>query len=177
MVATYSNAELFDREQKAIPHNGRWLYSKSSHWNIGLRSQTATFVLVAGFLVFNNSSTGYAFYSYLHAVYGDRFVNFWATFIITSAFFWAWAGIFAFVDLTSWPGWAFKYKTQPFTRVSAREYAWIALISLRNQVLVALPVAYISSLIVVHPVHPSMLPSIPVTLATIAFDMLCTELG
>jgi fatty acid hydroxylase domain-containing protein 2 len=177
MGAKSLSAPMLDLDQMAIAHNDRWLFSRASLSNIGFRSQTATALLIAGVLIFNNSSTGHAFYLHLHTVYGDRNVNSWATFVITSAFFWIWAGVFAVVDLTSQPSWLFKYKTQPFTRVNAREYAWIALISLRNQVLVALPVAYTSSLIIVHPVHPSMLPSLPVTLATITFDILCTEVG
>lgn len=165
-----------DNDGKLIPHSHRWTYGKASLSNIGFRSNTTTVVFVAAFLAFNHSKAGHAFYTHLHNKYGDFNVNVWATFIITSTFFWLWASIFALADLTSRPRWLFKYKTQPFTRVTGREYAWIALISLRNQVLVALPLAYISGLTIIHPVQPP-LPSVPVTLFTIAFNILCTEIG
>ena len=167
-----------DTDGKAIPHSDRWTYNSTSLTNGGLRSQTATAVLIAAFLAFNNSATGQYFYQYLHDAYGDHTVNIWGTFLLTTVFFWIWAGIFALADLTARPRWLFKYKTQPFTRVTGREYAKIALVSLRNQVLVALPMTFL----IVYvggsdPVHPSTLPSAPRVIATIVFDSLCTEVG
>ena len=71
---------------------------------------------------------GYRFYSYLEDNFDEMTVNIWGSFIITTVFFWAWAAVFVIPDLTGWPKWLFRYKTQPFIRVGEREYAKIALI-------------------------------------------------
>jgi methylsterol monooxygenase len=114
----------------------------------------------------------------METAYSEATVNTWGTFIITSLFFWVWAAVFAIPDLTGRPQWLFKYKTQPFARVSGREYAHIALIGLRNQVLGVLPLLYLISVYgPSKPVGPSSLPSPAQALATVLFDVFCTEMG
>lgn len=160
---------------KTIPHNDRWTYGKQSLSNVGVRSNTLTIMLVSSFLAFNSSSTGKQFYADLEQ-YGVYNVNLWGTFLITSIFFWLWAAVFAFGDLYQ-PRWLFKYKTQPFTRVSGKEYTRIALIGLRNQIFVALPLTWLVCQGPLKSVDSESIPSIPKTLATICFDIACTEIG
>lgn len=163
---------------KPIPQSERWVYSKPSLNNGGNRAQTAYAVLIFAFVAFNSSATGRAFYLHINETYGEYNVNLWGTFLVTSIFFWLWAAVFAIPDLTGRPAWLFKYKTQPFTRVSGPEYLRIAVIGLRNQVLVALPMNYLITLVgPLKPVHPDALPSAIQTIATILFDIACTEVG
>ncbi|OJJ78071.1 hypothetical protein ASPBRDRAFT_37284 [Aspergillus brasiliensis CBS 101740] len=167
-----------DLSGQKIPQSKRWLYSTAAVNNSDLRSATASVVFIAGFISFNLSSAGHSFYDYLDRTYGEHNVNIWGTFIITSLFFWICCAVFAIPDLTGWPIWLFKYKTQPFVRVDRSAYARIAMISLRNQFFVALPLV----ILVTHttspmPVNPTAVPSPLQTLGTIFFDIACTEVG
>lgn len=168
-----------DLKGMPIPQSHRWAYSPSSFTNDRILSIVANTLVIGAFISFNASATGHRLYGYLDAEYGAYNVNVWGTFIITSVFFWAWGGIFAFADLTGRPRWLFRYKTQPFTRVSGPEYLRIAAISLRNQVLVALPMLLFSTYLgnTLHPVAPEYLPSATETLITLLFDVACTEVG
>lgn len=167
-----------DLSGNPIPQSKRWVYSTASIANGALRSMVIDVVLVGGFIAFNSSPTGHRFYEYLDKQYGEYNVNVWGTFIVTSVFFWAWAAVFAIPDLTGWPAWLFKYKTQPFVRVDLAQYARIAAISLRNQVLVAFPLLLATTVVSpLKPVTPAALPSGLETLATVIFDVLCTEVG
>ncbi|KAF1736219.1 Fatty acid hydroxylase domain-containing protein 2 [Beauveria bassiana] len=167
-----------DLHGKPIPHRQRWAYSTAAVSRGRLGSQAINVVVVLLFAAWQRSAAAHRLYAHLDATYGATAVNVWGTFIVTSVFFWAWGGIFALADLTARPRWLFRYKTQPFVRVPAREYAWICLISLRNQVLVALPLIYaISHLAPPRPVHPDALPGSLQTVATVVFDTLCTEVG
>lgn len=139
---------------------------------------TANTILIATFIAFNSSATGHKFYDNLERTYGEYNLNVWGTFIITSIFFWVWGAVFAIPDLTGWPKWLFKYKTQPFIRVDGPQYLRIAAISLRNQVLVALPMVVLNTLVnPLRPVSSVALPGPLRTIATIIFDVLCTEVG
>jgi sterol desaturase/sphingolipid hydroxylase (fatty acid hydroxylase superfamily) len=139
---------------------------------------TASALLVAAFVSFNSSPAGHEFYDNLERTYGEYDLNVWGTFIITSVFFWIWCAVFAVPDLTGWPKWLFKYKTQPFVRVDGRQYLRIAAISLRNQVLVALPMIVLNTFVSpLKPVSSAALPGPLRTVATIFFDVLCTEVG
>lgn len=167
-----------DLSGNVIPHQERFVYSTRPLANTKLKSLAPAALLIASYLGFNASATGHHFYQYLDDEYGNFNVNVWVTFVVTSVFFWAWAGVFAIPDLTSWPGWLFKYKTQPFTRVSGSEYARIAAIGLRNQVFVVLPLLYLGAKYgPVRPVAPSELPSAAQAFATILFDIFCIEMG
>ncbi|POR35264.1 Uncharacterized protein TPAR_04530 [Tolypocladium paradoxum] len=167
-----------DLSGQPIPQSKRWVYSTAAMANGKLRSLTANGVLISAFVSFNSSTTGHRFYEHLDKTYGEHNLNLWGTFIITSVFFWAWAAVFAIPDLTGWPRWLFKYKTQPFVRVDGRQYLRIAAISLRNQILVALPMTALNTLVrPPRPVHPAALPSRVQTVATIFFDVFCTEMG
>lgn len=167
-----------DTSGNPIPQSQRWVYSPLSIANGKLRSLTANAILITAFISFNSSPTGHRFYDDLDRRYGEYNLNIWGTFIITSIFFWAWGSVFAIPDLTGWPRWLFKYKTQPFIRVDEREYLRIAAISLRNQVFVALPMIFLNALISpLKPVSSTALPGPLQTLATIIFDILCTEVG
>lgn len=167
-----------DLSGKPIPQSKRWIYSTPGATNSNIGSYSANVILIACFVSFNNSSTGHKFYEHLDQKYGAYNMNLWGTFIITSVFFWLWAAVFAIPDLTGWPGWLFKYKTQPFVRVTGREYTRIAMISLRNQVLVALPMIILSTFLgPSKPVSPSALPTPLRTILTVIFDLICTEVG
>ncbi|RMZ78205.1 hypothetical protein DV738_g4044, partial [Chaetothyriales sp. CBS 135597] len=169
-----------DLQGNIIPHAKRWLYSTPAVYNsTPLQSLTVDFILISSFIGFNSSQYGRDFYDGIEARYGAWNVNLWGTFIITSAFFWLWAAVFAIPDLTGRPRWLFKYKTQPFVRVDGPEYAWIALISLRNQVFVSGPLLLATLFIgpELKPVGSAALPGKLETLATILFDILCTEVG
>ncbi|KAG8406096.1 hypothetical protein J3459_016266 [Metarhizium acridum] len=168
-----------DLSGNPIPQNKRWLYSTPAFKNGGaLKSSAIDGVIVGSFIAFNSSELGRNFYDGIETRYGAWNVNFWGTFLITSIFLWVWGAVFAIPDLTGYPAWLFKYKTQPFVRVNLRQYANIALISLKNQVLVAAPLLlgtmYIGPL---KPVSSSALPGKLETVATIIFDVLCTEVG
>ncbi|KHN97415.1 C-4 methylsterol oxidase [Metarhizium album ARSEF 1941] len=167
-----------DLSGKPIPHSNRWLYSTPALEKGQLLSFTSDIVLVCGFVAFNASEFGRNFYDALETKYGEWNINFWGTFLITSVFFWVWGAVFAIPDLTGRPSWLFKYKTQPFVRVDLRQYANIALISLRNQLLVAGPLALANTYVApLKPVSSSALPGKLETIATVAFDILCTEVG
>ncbi|KAK2595471.1 hypothetical protein QQS21_006811 [Conoideocrella luteorostrata] len=167
-----------DLQGNPIPHSKRWLYSPPAFHDGKWQSYTIDVVLVSGFVGFNSSETGRRFYDWIDQLYGQWNINVWGTFFITSVFFWLWGAVFAVPDLTGWPAWLFKYKTQPFVRVDMRQYGKIALVSLRNQVLVAGPLVlattYVSPL---KPVLSSALPGPLETVATIIFDVVCTEVG
>lgn len=165
-----------------MPRNGskpqRWAYSPYSTLNTRLKANTAPWLLVAAFITFNNTAFGHRQYEYLDRTYGAASVNIWGTFIITSAWYWAISAFFAIPDLTGWPGWLFKYKTQPFVRVGGQEYLKIASICLRNQVFVSFPATVIIALVSpTKPVHPASLPSWYRIIATIVYNILCTEIG
>lgn len=167
-----------DLSGNPIPQSKRWLYSTPALKNGELQSFTIDVLVVSAFVTFNSSEFGRNFYDGIEKKYGEWNVNFWGTFIITSVFFWLWGAVFAIPDLTGYPKWLFKYKTQPFVRVDLRQYTNIALISLRNQLFVAAPLLlatmYIGPL---KPVSSSALPGKLETVATIIFDVICTEIG
>ncbi|TQV98505.1 sterol desaturase [Cordyceps javanica] len=167
-----------DLSGKAIPHSQRWAYSTAAVARGRWGSRAVNLVVVGLFVLWQQSAAAHRLYAELDARYGAARVNVWGTFAVTSVFFWAWGGVFALADLTGRPRWLFRFKTQPFVRVPAREYAWICLVSLRNQVLVALPLAAaMARLAAPRPVHPSALPGPAQTFATVVFDTLCTEVG
>lgn len=167
-----------DTSGNPIPQSQRWVYSTQAIANGKLRSLTANTVFIAAFVSFNASETGRQSYDTLESKYGEYNLNIWGTFIITSIFFWIWGAVFAIPDLTGWPRWLFKYKTQPFVRVDGPQYLRIAVISLRNQVLVALPMVVLNTLVSpLKPVRSAALPGSLQTIATIIFDVLCTEIG
>jgi methylsterol monooxygenase len=167
-----------DLSGNRIPHHNRWVYLTSSLINTELSSFGANALIIAAFISFNTSATGHRFYQYLDDTHGVYKVNLWGTFIITSVFFWLWSAIFAIPDLTGWPRWLFKYKTQPFVRVNGKAYFRIAKISLRNQMLVAFPMLLLGTFTTQPmPVAPKFLPTPFQTIATIIFDVFCTEVG
>ncbi|KAM0664394.1 hypothetical protein ACQRIU_006976 [Beauveria bassiana] len=167
-----------DAEGNIIPHRSRWAYSTASVIPGSWGSKSTSWLIIGTFIVWQSSDFARRLYIDLDATYGVYAVNVWGTFIVTSVFFWLWGGIFAAADLTSRPKWLFKYKTQPFIRVSAREYLSICFVSLRNQVLVALPLTFFMAFVnKPRPVNPSALPGPVQTFATIIFDMMCTEFG
>ncbi|KZZ87166.1 sterol desaturase [Beauveria brongniartii RCEF 3172] len=167
-----------DLQGNVIPHGKRWGYSTASVARRSLGSKGINIIIMALFTLWQSSHTAHRLYAHLDAAYGAYAVNTWGTFLITAVFFWASGGIFALADLTARPRWLFQYKTQPFVRVPGWEYAWICLISLRNQVFVTLPLAYtLSAVIKPAPVHPSALPGPVQTFITAIFDTLCTEVG
>jgi methylsterol monooxygenase len=167
-----------DLSGSPIPHSQRWVYSTLAIQKGELKSVTTYALFIAAYVGFNSSVIGHRFYSHLEDAYGEVAVNIWGTFVITTVFFWAWAAVFAIPDLTGWPQWLFKYKTQPFIRVGAQDYARMALIVLRNQIMAVLPVLYITTIFgPSKPVGASSLPSPTQAVTTALFDVFCTEMG
>lgn len=167
-----------DETGKPIPQGKRWGFSTPSINKSKLNGLATSTAIIAAFTAFNSSAPGHRLYQYLDERYGEYNVNVWGTFIVTSVFLWVWSLVFAIPDLTSWPHWLFKYKTQPFVRVGGREYFRLAAITLRNQVFVALPLIIITAVVApLRPVKPAALPGPIQTVATIIFDVLCTEVG
>lgn len=119
-----------DLSGQPIPQSKRWVYSPPAVANRKLSSNGTSVILVAAFVSFDSSSTGHRFYEYLEQTYGVYNVNVWGAFIITSTFFWIWSAVFAVPDLTGWPRWLFKYKTQPFVQGCHRICNTIFIISL-----------------------------------------------
>ncbi|OJJ08736.1 hypothetical protein ASPVEDRAFT_47915 [Aspergillus versicolor CBS 583.65] len=177
-ASTSKNFIPKDISGSPIPHSQRWLYSTPALVNGKLKSVSGSAILIALYVRFNSSAVGRRFYDYLDDTYGEFTVNVWGTFIITTAFFWVWSAVFAIPDLTGWPQWLFKYKTQPFIRVSEQEYTRIALIGLRNQIVAVLPLLYLTNVLgLSKPVGTSSLPSPIQAVATALFDVFCTEMG
>jgi len=167
-----------DAAGKPIPHGKRWGFSTPSVLKTKLNGLVATLTIIATFTAFNTSATAQRFYDNLEQKYGEYNINVWGTFIVTSAVLWVWSLVFAIPDLTGWPRWLFKYKTQPFVRVGVREYLNLAAITLRNQVFVALPFIFLAPVTrPLQPVRSAALPGPLQTVATIIFDILCTEVG
>ena len=163
---------------QAVPQAKRWAYSTASILNTRLKASTVTTLLIAAFITFNASDFGRRQYEYLDQRYGAFNMNLWGTFIITSLWYWVCSAIFAIPDLTGWPQWLFKYKTQPFVRVSGREYFSIALGCLKNQLFVSFPAtAIIAFVCPLKPVHPAALPSWYRVIFTVIFNLICTEIG
>ncbi|RMZ83013.1 hypothetical protein DV737_g1789, partial [Chaetothyriales sp. CBS 132003] len=168
-----------DLQGNTIPQSKRWLYSTPAAYNGALQAFPIHALLISSFVAFNSTQLGRNFYDRIEQQYGEWNVNFWGTFVITSVFFWAWGAVFAIPDLTGYPRWLFKYKTQPFIRLDLQEYARIALISLRNQVLVAGPLLLATLYLIptLKPVSSAALPGKLETVATVIFDVCCTEVG
>jgi methylsterol monooxygenase len=167
-----------DSHSQAVPHSKRWAYSTASIVNTRLKASTVTTLLIAGFITFNASEFGQRQYEYLDQTYGAFNMNLWGTFIITSIWYWVCSAFFAIPDLTGFPRWLFKYKTQPFVRVSGREYLSIAWGCLKNQIFVSFPAtALIAFTCPSKPVNPAALPSWYRVIFTVVFNVLCTEIG
>ncbi len=95
----------------------------------------------------------------------------------TTALYWLWAAPFIFVDLTGKPDFIFKFKIQPFQHVGAREYGRIALVVLKNQLLVTAPLTWLKATYTPSVASPEALPGPLESLAVIVFNILCTEVG
>lgn len=167
-----------DAAGNPIPQSKRWGFSTPSVANRELGTLAVDAVFISAFAAFNSSATGHRMYDYLEQTYGERNLNVWGLFIITSAALWILSAVFAIPDLTGWPRWLFKYKTQPFVRVSEKEYLKLAAITLRNQVVVALPLSILVAVVgPPMPVGSASLPSPLKTVAMVVFDIFCTEVG
>ncbi|KAG8926558.1 hypothetical protein FRC02_008801 [Tulasnella sp. 418] len=143
-------------------------------------AHTPMFLMWAITIGFNKSSLGQRFYDWMNANYTSMQIHSWGTFIVTSSVYWILGIIFMIADLTERPKWLLKYKLQPWKRVSGKEYAKICLVVLRNQVLVAGPMAYIMG----RWIAPwrgmrtdAPLPGAIETLYTWVFCMICMEVS
>lgn len=167
-----------DANGNIISHSNRWLFSTPAFAVGELFSGHSYLIIIILFAYWNSTSAASNAYIYLHEQYGDYAMNTWGMFAVTGLFLWTYTFIFAVADLSSRPKWLFKYKIQPFSRVESREYAWIALITLRNQLFVSLPSIYLMAYIrPLKPLDPSMLPSPIETVIVALFDLTCTEVG
>ncbi|KAJ3151651.1 hypothetical protein HDU86_006070 [Geranomyces michiganensis] len=166
-----------DLAGKPIPHVQRWGFSTDVFTNDELRALPFPVLLTAAFIAFNSSAYARDLYTRLDESYSLFQINTIGTFAITTILYWAWAAVFAFVDLTGYPKFLFKYKVQPFARVNLRDYARIAVCVVKNQVLVALPLTIFAAKYFPSPVHPSMLQSAWAAVGHIIFNNICTEVG
>ncbi|EST08933.1 Fatty acid hydroxylase [Kalmanozyma brasiliensis GHG001] len=155
---------------------------RSKHWGYDLtllrrRPDLVNIVLVAGFTLFNTSAFAHDLYDDLTARFGSFQLRFFGTWIITTAVLWGLSALYAYADLTRRPQWLWKYKVQPFVRVSGAEYRKIALGALRNLVFVSTPVTLAGAILLPSPTTSDQLPGPLRIVATILFDVLCTEVG
>lgn len=134
-------------------------------------------VIIGSFLAFNRSQYGRDTYAWLDENYTPFQVTTWWTMGITTVVFWVFGGLFAIVDLTHKPDFIFRYKVQPFHHVTAREYGKIALVGIKNQVFVALPLLIANGYFFPFDVSPDAIPGIGRSLLTIALSFLAIEVG
>ena len=87
-----------------------------------------------------------------------------------------------FVDMTEKPNFIYKYKIQPYKKITWSEYRTICLIVLRNQFLVALPLAAFSAGPLAYIRQGGMgstkyedLPGVLGTFGTYVFCLMCEE--
>ncbi|SPO48774.1 uncharacterized protein PSANT_06465 [Moesziomyces antarcticus] len=159
---------------------------RAKHWGYDLTLlQPRAFVLknlvniglIAAFTLFNSSALGHRVYDDLTARFGSFNLRFFGTWIITTSVLWILSGLYAIADLTGRPKWLYKYKVQPFVRVTGKEYANIALGALRNLVFVATPLMLVGAWAIPTPTSSEQLPGPLRTVAILLFDVLCTEIG
>jgi len=131
---------------------------------------------------FNKSEMGRRFYMWLNENYTPFEINCYWTFGITSIVYWIGGLLFMLVDMTERPSWIYRYKIQPYKKITWSEYAHICTIVLRNQVFVALPLSafiagplkYIRGM---ASTRYEDLPGFWGTLGTYVFCLLCEEAG
>jgi fatty acid hydroxylase domain-containing protein 2 len=162
---------------KPVARAKQWGFDKSAWDNTQLMSLTFDFAAIAAFLAFNKSEFGKGCYAWLNDNYTPFQINFYFTFGITTALYWAFAGLYAFVDLTARPHFLFKYKIQPFQRVSLKEYSKIALRVFQNQLTVTLPLAFVKAVLSPTDTRMETLPGPVTSVVIILFNVLCTEIG
>ncbi|KDN45271.1 sterol desaturase [Tilletiaria anomala UBC 951] len=162
---------------KLIPRSSWWGFDRVAWSNTKAMSLTFDICAVSCFLVFNASQIGRDFYHWLNANYTPFQIDFYWTFGITTVLYWAFAVLYAVVDLTSWPAAVFQYKVQPFQRVGFKEYGKIAVRVLWNQALVTLPLAYFKARLKPSDARVETLPGPLTSIAVIIFNILCTEIG
>jgi hypothetical protein len=166
-----------DHLGKPIPHHSRWGYSSDVFLNVNLYSAMFMSSVIAAFIAFNSSQLAYDTYDYLNQHYTPFQINAYGTFVISTVLYYAIAGLFAIVDLTGRPRFLFKYKVQPFQRVSASEYWEITLIVIRNQIFVVLPLVLVKAYFTPNKTSSKDLQGPFTSLAHIIFNILCTEVG
>lgn len=168
------NPPAIDANGKVIPRSSRWGYSTPAFDNGQIKSTLFLFFVTNTFVLFNQTNTARTLYSYIDTHYTPFQINCWGTFMITTLLYWIIALLFAFADFTGFPGSLFKYKVQPFQRVSRREYLEIAAIVLRNQFFVVLPLLFLKGKIVPAPVDPSQLSGAWTTMLSLGFNVVST---
>ncbi|PWN29331.1 C-4 methylsterol oxidase [Jaminaea rosea] len=134
-------------------------------------------VLLGAFIAWQRSSTAHNFYSSLAARYSVFDINAYGAFGITTLVYWAVAGLFAIVDLTHWPDIVFRYKVQPFEKVTIKEYAKIAKVAAKNQLFVVGPLLAGQAYLAPYPVEASAVPGSWATLGYIAASIAAIEVG
>ncbi|KAJ3010505.1 Chromosome 5 4 [Thoreauomyces humboldtii] len=162
---------------KAVPQSQRWGFSTDVFYNNEARSSVMALAVIGAFVAFNRSQTAYDFYLSIDQKYTEFQINSVGSFVLTFVLYWAFASIFAFIDLTGKPDFLFKYKVQPFLRVDVKDYAKISLIVLRNQFFVSLPLAVLSAFYFPFKMHPDHLQGSLETVGHIIFNQLCLEVG
>lgn len=160
-----------DLEGKTVPFSQRWGFSSHVFTNDLIRSSVFDAVVIGSFVAFNASPYAVKTYAYLEENFTPFQINAYGTFAITTLLYWAFAGLFAFVDLTGRPRFLFKYKVQPFARVDARDYAKIAQVVIKNQLVVVLPLILVKGKIFPSAISPSKLQGPWETLGHIFFNV------
>lgn len=160
-----------DLEGKTVPFSQRWGFSSHVFTNDLIRSSVFDAVVIGSFVAFNASPYAVKTYAYLEENFTPFQINAYGTFAITTLLYWAFAGLFAFVDLTGRPRFLFKYKVQPFARVDARDYAKIAQVVIKNQLVVVLPLILAKGKIFPSAISPSKLQGPWETLGHIFFNV------
>lgn len=166
-----------DAQGKKIPHTARWGYSTAAFANGEIRSNLFTLSQILLFAAWNQTQSARNLYIYLEKNFSAFFINSYGSFLLTTVLYWAVAGIFAFVDLTGYPKFLFKYKVQPFHRVNGKEYLDIAAIVLRNQIFVVLPLLYIRGATFPATIDSDKVNGFWSTVFNLVFNIICTEIG
>lgn len=100
---------------------------------------------------------------------------------LTFSVYWFFGGIYTILDVTNWPAVLRKYKIQPGTNepVDRRELCNVIAQVLFNQIIVGVPLAYVSYRFMEWRGYPPMreLPTFHWVLVEIAILILCEEIG
>ncbi|KAJ9477299.1 putative Delta(7)-sterol 5(6)-desaturase (putative) [Pseudozyma hubeiensis] len=167
-----------DLQGKPIPRSKHWGYDLTLlQPRTLLTRNVVNLVLISSFTFFNTTAFAHSLYDSLTERYGSFQLRFFGSWLITTTVLFGISGIYAYADLTRRPQWLWKYKVQPFVHVDRSEYLKIALGALGNHFFVSTPLLLAGAYLKPYPTTSDQLPGPLQTVATVFFDILCTEVG
>jgi hypothetical protein len=145
-------------------------------------SDSTILFTVLGTTIFVNNLTplGFRFWTYLNENYTEFQVAVWWQLAISTAVYWIWASFFFVLDVFGWPRSLRRYKIQPTKHIGLAEYGSIALIVIRNQIFVNIPLSiafFYASKWRGSPQRAEDLPSAFGSVGAYFVGMLCIEAG